>query len=309
MSMRSSPKSLPNSCKPFSWTNLLRFSGEQMTGTEHYVSRADGRVYYYKVGEGEPLILLHNIELSGFTWENVIDKLAEHFTCYNIDLPGHDHSDIPPQQYSIEDYTQAFVDVLDDAGLAQVDIVASHGGCVMALDLAATYPQRVKRMILDGLPYWNRERGRIVWERFWVPRFKDTTSYDVPVYALTTWEEAVQENPNLIRERWEKTEALKRKGRYWMRLTAEAMCSYDIEATGPKVKAPTLLLYGEGDPLRRGEQRANEGIKGSTLKVVPGPQVPPHEHRLVEVHIREPEEFARMAIEFLREPDDLPELQ
>ena len=84
--------------------------------------------------------------------------------------------------------------MLDDAELEQVDIVGSHGGCIMALELAATHPERVKRMVLDGLPYWNRERGRIIWERFWVPRFKETTSYDVPVYALTTWEEAVQEN-------------------------------------------------------------------------------------------------------------------
>ena len=51
--------------------------------------------------------------------------------------------------------------------------------------------------------------------------------------------------------------------------------------------------------MRRGEQRAAEGIRGSTLRVIPGPPVPPLEHRGVEVHIREPDEFARLAIEFL----------
>ena len=58
------------------------------TRTEHYVSRPDGRVYYYKVGQGEPLVLLHNVELSSFIWEKVINTLAEHFTCYAIDMPG-----------------------------------------------------------------------------------------------------------------------------------------------------------------------------------------------------------------------------
>lgn len=36
-----------------------------LTKTEHYVSRGDGRVYYYKVGHGEPLLLLHCIGYRG----------------------------------------------------------------------------------------------------------------------------------------------------------------------------------------------------------------------------------------------------
>ena len=31
------------------------------TITEHYVSREGGKVYYYMVGYGEPLLLLHGI--------------------------------------------------------------------------------------------------------------------------------------------------------------------------------------------------------------------------------------------------------
>lgn len=62
--------------------------------TGHYVSRKDGRVYYDKRGSGKPLIFLHAVGLSGWSWRRVIDSFAEHFTCYNIDLPGYDHSDV-----------------------------------------------------------------------------------------------------------------------------------------------------------------------------------------------------------------------
>ena len=262
------------------------------TRTEHYVSRPDGRVYYYKVGQGEPLVLLHNVELSSFIWEKVIDALAERFTCYALDMPGHDHSDIPPKQYWIEDYTKAVVDVLDSAGLERTKIAASHGGCMVALDLAATHPHRVTGMVLDGLPYWNLERGQVLWEKFWQPRFTDTTSYDIPVKPIETWEEAIQASPNLDREHWGKEMEIRRRSARWISLSFEAMTKYDVEATGPRVKTPTLLLNGEGDPLRRAEQRALEAIKGSILQVVPGVRGGPH--------WEEPDQFATLAIDFLK---------
>ena len=86
-----------------------------LTRTEHYVSRKDGRVYYVQVGQGEPLLLLHPVGRSGWSWRRIIDRFAEHFTCYNVDLPGYDHSDIPPRQYSVEDYVQAIMDYVQES--------------------------------------------------------------------------------------------------------------------------------------------------------------------------------------------------
>ena len=263
-----------------------------LTRTEHYVSRSDGKIYYYKVGRGEPLVFLHNVDLSGFVWGKVIDKFAEHFTCYSIDLPGHDHSDIPPRQYSVEDYTKAIVDVLDGANVGQTNLLGSHGGAAVSFDLAATHPGRVNKLVVEGLPYWNKERGRILWEKYWLPSFTDTTSYDIPVAPLATWEEAVEKNPNLDRKFWERADAISRRSGRWISLTFQALSRYDAEANAPKIKAPTLLIYGEHDPLRRAEQRVLDGIKGSVLKVVNGTQSQPHWDK--------PEEFFKLAIDFLQ---------
>ncbi|MBI2165488.1 MAG: alpha/beta hydrolase [Chloroflexi bacterium] len=259
--------------------------------TEHYVSRPDGRVFYTKVGRGEPLLFLHNIELSSFIWRKCIDKFATHFTCYLIDMPGHDRSDIPTQKYSIGDYGRAILDVMDTVGIKQGSIVGSHGGCVVAVEVAAQRPDRVRKLVLDGIPYWNLRVGRLVFERFWVPRFTDTTSYDVAVYPLKTWEEEVKKSPNLDREHWEKEEEISRRSRRWIRLSFEALTEYDVEAAGPRIKAPTLLVNGEQDVLRRGEQKAKDAIRSSQLKVVPGCRAP---------HWDKPDEFAKLALDFLR---------
>lgn len=263
-----------------------------LSRTEHNIYRKDGKVYLYAVGSGEPLVFLHGVGNSGWTWRKVIDEFAQHFTCYVIDMPGFEHSDIPPRKYSMDDYTQAVVDVIDAIGLEQVNIIGDHTGSMIAVILAGQYPERVKKLVLDGLPYWNKERGQVLWEKWFLPMYTDTTSYHLPVSPLTTWEEAKASNPKLEREVWEKTDEIYRRSRLWIRLSQEANSSYDMEAAGPDVKAPTLIVYGDGDALRRGEKYANEGIKGSIVKVVTDSEGPAHEFQ--------PHEFASVSIEFLK---------
>ncbi|MCZ6614650.1 MAG: alpha/beta hydrolase [Chloroflexi bacterium] len=262
-----------------------------LTRTEHYVPRKDGRVYYVKVGQGEPLLLLHPAGRSGWHWRKVIDQFARHYTCHNVDLPGYDHSDIPPRQYSIEDYLQAIMDVLDSAGISQTSILGSHTGSMIAVLMSATYPDRVRKMVLDGVPYWNREGGQTYFEKLVSPGYTDTTSYDRPVPPMTTWEEASASNPHLTRELWQKGEEIKQKSRYWSRLTFEAISGYDMTKIGPNVKAPSLILNGDGERIRFSEKEAEKGIAGTTLKVIEGSPGPVHEHK--------PEEFTRLALDFL----------
>ena len=263
-----------------------------MRKTEHYVSRQDGRVYYERVGQGEPVIILHAGGTSGRVWAKVVDALASHFTCYVPDIPGHDHSDIPERQYSIADYTRAILDVMDGAGVEEANILGAHTGALVGFDLAANYPERVTKLIFDGLPYWDLEGGQEFWRTFFLPRFTDTTSYDVPVEPLTTWEQAKANNSKLEREFWEWREEIKRKSRRWMTLTFQSLTAYDGQAVAHKISAPTLLIYGDGDALRPGEQRANRDIKGSVVKIVPGVDGMAHEDK--------PDEVAQLALDFLR---------
>ena len=262
-----------------------------LTRTEHYVSRKDGRVYYVQVGQGEPLLLLHPVGRSGWSWRKIIDNFAQQFTCHNVDLPGYDHSDIPSRQYSVEDYVQAIMDVLDSAGISQTSILGSHTGAMIAVLMSATYPDRVRKMVLDGVPYWNKEGGQTYFDKYVSAGFTDTTSYDRPVPALTSWEEASTNDPLLTREVWQKGEEIKQKSRYWSRLSYESICDFDMTAIGPRVKAPSLILNGDGERIRFSEKEAQKGIAGTTLKVIEGSPGPVHEHK--------PEEFTRLALEFL----------
>jgi pimeloyl-ACP methyl ester carboxylesterase len=149
----------------------------------------------------------------------------------------------------------------------------------------------VNRLVLDGLPYWNGVQGKALWERFFLPMFTDTTSYHLPVLPLSTWEEAKKRNPELPKEMWESAEEIRRRSRLWSRMSLEAISDYDITSVGPNVKRPTLLIFGDGDKVRRTENQANNDIEGSILKVIPESPGPAGRHQ--------PEAFARLAIQFL----------
>ena len=76
---------------------------------------------------------MYAVGLSGWSWEKVIDQFARQFTYYNIDMPGHERSDIPARKYSMDDYTDAIVDVMDAIGLERTHIVADNTGTMIAL--------------------------------------------------------------------------------------------------------------------------------------------------------------------------------
>ena len=129
--------------------------------TDHYVSRPEGRVYYAKSGNGEPLLLLHPVGISGWSWRKVINDFSQNYTCYNVDLPGYGHSDVPTRQFSVDDYTQAILDVMDNASIKQTHILGSHTGAMISVIIAARHPKPVKTMDLDGKPYWNKNEGEV----------------------------------------------------------------------------------------------------------------------------------------------------
>lgn len=53
----------------------------------------DATIAVRVVGKGPTLVFIHGYPVSGYTWRKLLPTLAEHFTCYVIDLPGLGDSD------------------------------------------------------------------------------------------------------------------------------------------------------------------------------------------------------------------------
>ena len=106
---------------------------------------------FLKTGAGAPLILLHTIRTQLDYYQAVIPLLAQHYTVYAIDLPGHGYSSIDTQASYDEPYFRsAVIAFIDKLNLREVTLVGESIGAVLALTVASTLPDRIKAVVASN---------------------------------------------------------------------------------------------------------------------------------------------------------------
>lgn len=116
-------------------------------GSVFYV-RGTG-VHYLEAGTGKPVLLLHGFGGSTFSFRHLIPLLATKFRVIALDLKGFGYSDRPPNaDYSETAQAQLVHDFMEQMGIAQAAIVGHSLGGSIALRLAATWPDKVERLVL-----------------------------------------------------------------------------------------------------------------------------------------------------------------
>ena len=102
---------------------------------------------YQKTGDGPPLVLMHTIRTQLEYFRYLAPLLADSFTVYAVDLPGHGHSPIDPAApYDEPHLRQGIVQFIERLDLRDVTLVGESIGAVLALTVAAAIPQRVRRV-------------------------------------------------------------------------------------------------------------------------------------------------------------------
>ena len=104
-------------------------------------------VRFQVMGSGPPLLLIHTIRTQLEYFRSLAPLLARSHTVYAIDLPGHGHSPIDPSASFDEPYfRQAVIRFIEELNLSAVTVVGESIGGTLALTVAASLPQRVKRV-------------------------------------------------------------------------------------------------------------------------------------------------------------------
>lgn len=86
-----------------------------------------GNVKYRKYGNGDPILLLHNLSIGDNIneWNYIIDNLSEHYTVYAINLPGCGNSDKNNMLYTNFMYVKLINDFVKKVIGKKTDIVTS----------------------------------------------------------------------------------------------------------------------------------------------------------------------------------------
>jgi pimeloyl-ACP methyl ester carboxylesterase len=101
------------------------------------------------------LICLHSREGSSRSFVQFLPEIAADRSVYAPDLPGFGESD-PAPSASFAEGAQAVLDLSGDLRLRHVDVLGIGFGAAVALELAASRADLVRRLVLVGTPPMDR---------------------------------------------------------------------------------------------------------------------------------------------------------
>ncbi len=228
------------------------------------VQLTDGKIHYWAAGKGPPMVLLHAMGCSVKTWSRVLGQLAGKHLVYALVTMGQGDSDRPSREYIIGDYAGAVVSFMNDKGVKKATVVGNSVGAVIAAQIAASRPEMVDKLVLVGYPLRETEQER-----------KDglavsKTRYDAKGIPLPRSLEDLKQHYVHIDTQLQKQvndDLVKAGASAWKCMTA--MSNFDMVPALKRIKAKTLLIFGEKDMLRSKEQALKNYIKGSELVIVP----------------------------------------
>ena len=223
-----------------------------------YAPTSLGQLHYREVpgpapgragaGAGDALVLLHQTADSSEQFRELLAELSGRVRALALDTPGYGHSDPVPEELappSIPDYARAAAEALSALGVEKAALLGTHTGAAIALELSASRPRLVTRLVLSGLPdYEPAEREEKV--RAALPAHLEPHG----AHLLQAWERASDPMwgrgslEQAARSAVDSVRAL--TGRHHGPL---AVFRYHARERIPLVEAPTLLLYGERDPF------------------------------------------------------------
>lgn len=141
-----------------------------------YVDTPVGQVHVRSMGEGDPVVLLHQTAWSGVQFQNAMPHLAAAgLKAIAVDTPGYGMSDNFAGPPTIADYARVLPAVFDGLGLPRAAVVGHHTGASIGAAFAARHPKRVSRLALHGVPLYTAEERS---ERLARPHFDQTPRPD-----------------------------------------------------------------------------------------------------------------------------------
>ncbi len=222
-----------------------------------YIDLDAGQLHYREGGAGEPLLLLHQTPSSGLQWEAAYPRLAAAgVRVLAPDTPGYGMSDPLPGRPTAEAYAGAALALLDALDVPRATVLGHHTGAVTASELGRSHPERVSRLILNGVPFFRADQRARYLARLpeRAPEIREDGSH-----LLEPWERRLRVTTGYTDLRAMTRcviEMLQVRETEWYGYIP--VFTYDLEAALRDLAVPTLLLTNTGEDLYRATQRARE---------------------------------------------------
>lgn len=257
-----------------------------------YTSTPDGQIHYLSAGSGEPVILIHQAACSSIEFLRVLPLVGAGYRALALDLPGHGSSDELPRGYAIEDYARSVVDFMESLGIQKASLLGHHGSCFIVNEIAASFPGRVDKVILQDCPFYKRPQGgRVMLDMY---QCRDRVLKSDGSHLVQEWEYLKQYSPDVSLDILHlftiaKLQAGQAGVKYY-----RAVATYDNAERIRLIAQPTLLLAGRNEYFVRNVELLKQSIARSRTAFI-------EDARLYVSHTH-PQQYADAVTQFLRDP-------
>ncbi len=134
---------------------------------EYTVESRDCRLHVYDtMGDGPILLIMHGVATDGSFFRKTAEILKDSYRVISYDRRGHSAS-IAGEDASYTAHQQALdaAAILNRAGAGSADVAACSAGGIVALELARTCPDRVRRLFLHETPFAADEQIQAVYDQ------------------------------------------------------------------------------------------------------------------------------------------------
>jgi pimeloyl-ACP methyl ester carboxylesterase len=238
-------------------------------------AESDGAKLYYEVhGDGEPLLMIPGFgATTNVYWANIA-PLAQRFKVIVFDPRGAGRSDVPSDGYSMRQFADDCIAVIEAAGETSAHVFGASFGGMVAQNLALTHPDRVRRLVLICTTPGGAAHVPPPAEQ--LATFMAAADITDPVaavrstYPLHYSDAYAAAHDAEIVERSLATAHLRStpQGRAGQLV---AVNEHDTLARLPSLRVPTLVIHGGEDgvvPIENGRIIA-QAIPGARLKIFP----------------------------------------
>ena len=266
-------------------------------------ARADDgiRLHYEEVGDGRPLIFVHEFGGDLRSWENQLRYFGRYYRCIAFNARGYPPSDVPEDvgRYSVERAADDIAAVLDHLAIDQAHVVGLSMGGFATLHFGLRHQARARSLTICGCGYGAEKDKRAAFQsqsEALADRFEREGSAKVAAqYAEGAARVQFQnKDPRGWHEFAERLAQHSAKGsaNTLRGVQARRPSLYDLVEPMTKIRVPTLIVAGDED-----EACLQPGILMKRTIATAGLAVLPKTGHLV--NLEDPALFNRMLREFL----------
>ncbi len=207
--------------------------------TKSIVLPSGAEIHYVESGNpaGHPILLMHGWGCNHTTLASVEKIVSPGMRVINVDLPGHGDSPEPTQVWGVNDYTTAMEQFLDALKIEEPTLLGhSFGGRISILMGSRRKIHKIVLVDAAGV----KPRRSLNW-------YVKVYSFKLAkkVYPIIFGKKAAQARIEAARKK--RSSADYQQATPMMRAILSKCVNEDLCNVMPKIKAPTLLIWGEND--------------------------------------------------------------